>query len=188
MDDLYEREKFAHELINCERFDHAIEMLDSLVEDGSEYALLSLGWLYEGGAKSKLDFEKAKYYYQRAVKCGFVSAHSELGRLLDYQGLEVEARKVCEAGAVLGNVPCMARLGEMLTQGRGGSVDFETGIHWLQAAAAEGHFFAQRQLLGFEIKSAKSLRIRFRLWRRILVLGKELVVELLRDPNSDKVR
>lgn len=188
MHDTYARELHACQLMGAEDYDAAIAVLEPLAEEGSEYAHMSLGWIHEGVENRKPDWSKAQFHYERAIACGSVVAYAELGRLLDRRGLEAEARTILEAGAALGNLPCMARLGAMLTKGRGGNVEFGTGIMWLQTAAAQGHFFAQRQLLGLELKSARSLASKLGLWRRIFLLANQLFIESLKDPWSDKTR
>jgi TPR repeat protein len=45
----------------------------------------------------------------------------------------------------------------MMVQGRGGPVDSDTGVAWLEKAAASGHTFAQIHLLAIKEGKAKSI-------------------------------
>ncbi|HLL31358.1 MAG TPA: hypothetical protein VK403_10215, partial [Allosphingosinicella sp.] len=59
---------------------------------------------------------------------------------------------------------------------------------WLQNAAARGHLFAQRILLGVKERNARSMFEKFLIRLKITSLGGKWIRETLKDPHSDKVR
>jgi TPR repeat protein len=169
-------------------FEEAEKILKPLAERNSEYALLSLGWVYETGVLGVPDLETARSYYESAVAQGSSSACFELGRMSRGQGKEAEARSAFAKGAERGDVPSMSRLGRMMVEGKGGPADAREGAVWLERAAAEGHILAQRTLLGIEEKSASSLLEKLAVKRKIVSLMKRGAQEFLKDAQSDKVR
>ncbi len=180
-------EQLAAQAIEAGDYEEAVRWLRPLAESNSEYALLSLGWLYENGALGT-DKEAARRYYKRAADNGSAPACFELGRLLSGQGDETQARSAYEKGAERGDVPSMSRLGRMMVEGRGGPTDSGAGIDWLEKAAAEGHIHAQRTLLGIEELEAKSLLEKLSVKMKIVSLAKKGAIEMVKVPDSDKVR
>jgi TPR repeat protein len=181
-------EQLAARAIENQAYEEAIRLLRPLAESNSEYALLSLGWLYETGAVGDPDREAARLHYKRAADNGSAPACFELGRLLSRQGEEVQARLAFETGAERGDVPSMSRLGRMMVEGRGGPTDSRAGSAWLEKAAAEGHILAQRTLLGIEERNAQSVFEKLSVKMKIASLAKKGAGEMLKDPSSDKVR
>lgn len=181
-------ELLAGRAIEDGAYDEAVRLLRPLAERNSEYALLTLGWIYETGATGPPDKEAARSCYEQAVAQGSPAAHLKLGRLLLKEGEETQARATFEEGAKDGNVPCMARLGKMMVEGRGGPTDLHAGIEWLERAAAEGHIFGQRTLLAIEERNAKSLLEKLSIKKRIAALVAKGAKEMLKDPGSDKLR
>jgi TPR repeat protein len=169
-------------------YEEAVRLLRPLAERHSENALLALGWIYETGATVAPDWEAARLYYERAAAQGNDRAYFELGRLLKRQGEEAQARAAFEAGAERDNLPSMSRLGRMMVEGRGGAIDVDAGTAWLEKAAARGHIFAQRTLLGIALAKAKSVFEKLSIRIKIVALATKGVKEAARDPNSDKVR
>jgi uncharacterized protein len=181
-------EQLAARAIEAGAYEEAISLLRPLAEGNSVNALLSLGWIYETGAAGAADKDTARSYYERAAADGSASACLELGRLLLSQGEESRARSAFEAGAERGDIACMARLGEMMVKGRGGPTDVGAGSTWLQNAAAQGHIFAQRTLLGVEERHAPSILKKLLIKMRILSLAGRGAREMLKDSHSDKMR
>lgn len=164
-------EELAAKLLKEGAFEEAIRLLRPLAERNSEYALLALGSMCETGATGAPDKEAARSYYERAIAHGSAAAHCQLGYLLLEQGEEAQARAAFEAGAERGDLPSMSRLGRMMAEGRGGPVDLDGGTAWLQKAAAQGHIFAQRELLAIEERNANSLREKLSVKKRIVALA-----------------
>lgn len=76
----------------------------------------------------------------------------------------------------------------MMVEGRGGPVDTDEGSTLLENAAAQGHIFAERTLLGIEGRQAKSIKERLSIGRKIASLTRRGMKEMLKDPDSDKIR
>jgi TPR repeat protein len=159
-----------------------------LAESNSEYALLTLGWIYETGATGVADKNLARSYYERAAAQGSAAAYHDLGQLLLGQGNATRARTLFEAGAEQGNIASMAKLGRMFVEGSGGRVDTEAGIAWLKEAAAQGHIFAQRTLLDIEERNAKTISQKLSVKLKIAALATAGAKTMLKDPASEKLR
>ena len=185
---IHDDEQVAADALGKGDYREAMRLLIPLAEQNSDYAFLSLGWIYETGAIGAADKDAARLYYSRAVDAGSASACFELGRLLLVQGEEDEARSVFELGAGRHDIACMSRLGRMMVEGRGGSVDVDTGVQWLTNAASHGHISAQRTLLKIEERDARTLLQKLSIKAKIALLVKKGTTEMLNDPRSDKVR
>ncbi len=181
-------EQLAAQAIETGNYEEAVTFLRPFEERNSEYALLSLGWIYETGAIGSPDKNSARLYYERAVAQGSASASFELGRLLLVLGEESRARTAFSTGAEQGYIPCMSKLGRMMVEGRGGPIDNDTGSAWLEKAAMQGHILAQRTLLGIAERNAKSMLEKFAFKIKVAFLAKKGAREMLKDPQSDKVR
>ena len=181
-------ERLAAQAIEAGDYEEAERLLRPLAEGDSEYALLSLGWLRETGAADNADTEAARRYYERAAAQGSALACFELGRFLMSQGDELRARSAFEAGAQLGDVPSMSKLGRMMVEGQGGPMDVPTGSAWLEKAASLGHILAQRTLLGMEGRAARTLLGKLSAKVKIASLAAEGAKEMMKDPQSDKLR
>lgn len=181
-------EKLARKALEEQDYEEAVSLLRSLAESNSKFALLSLGFIYETGVTGAPDKVAARSYYERAASQGSATAYFELGRLLKRQGEEVPARAAFEAGAERGHLPSMSRLGRMMVEGCGGPTDVKAGIEWLERAAAEGHLFAQRTLLGIEERNAKSVREKLSVKWKIALLALRGAKDMSKDPSSDQLR
>jgi TPR repeat protein len=164
-------ERLAAQAIEARAYEEAMRLLRPLAERGSEYALLTLGWILEKGAAGATDKEAARLHDERAAALVSAAAHLELGRLLSSEGEAERARAAFAAGAEAGDIPCMSRLGRMMVEGRGGPVDLAADIGWLERAAAQGHIFAQRMLLHIKAQDARSIFERISIRLRIFVLA-----------------
>jgi TPR repeat protein len=107
---IHDDEQHAARALEAGNYEEAARILRSLAERNSQYALLSLGWIYETGAIGDLDKERARLYYERAAAEGSASACLYLGRLLLGNGEDKEARVAFEAGAKLDNDECKYEL------------------------------------------------------------------------------
>jgi uncharacterized protein len=183
-----EHEHQAWQELEARNYTGAARLLYPLAERDSEYALLTLGWIYETERIKTSDKSVAYHYYERAAKKGSAYAYFRLGQLLLTQGEESRARIAFEAGAKHGHTPCMLRLGKMMLKGRGGPIDEETGFNWIQKAAVQGHLFALRNLLRLQASKAKSISKKLYILFKRLQTEKEIIKELYRDRESDNVR
>jgi len=181
-------ERLAARAIEDKEYAKAVALLRPLAERRSEYALLALGWICDTGSIGPSDKQAARFYYERAVDQGSVTGYLELGRLLLEQGEETRARALFATGAELGNISCMARLGEMMVEGSGGDIDPVAGYRWLEKAAAHDHIFAKRALLGREARNARSLFSKFSTSIKIVLLSLRGGRAMQKNPYSQKVR
>ncbi len=181
-------ERVAGRALEDKQYAKAVELLLPLAERNSEYALISLGWIFDTGSIGLPDKAAAQSYYERAVNLGSATGHLELGRLLLELGQETRARALFAAGAEMGNIPCMARLGDMMVVGSGGDIDAVAGYGWLEKAAAHDHIFAKRTLLGRDARNARSLLSKLSVNLKILLLSFKGGREVSKNPYSDKIR
>jgi TPR repeat protein len=169
-------------------YQEAVSLLYPLAEANSEFALLGLGWIYETGNGVSPNDSIAKSFYERAVSAGSIVGCFELGRILLKQGDKEGARFAFAKGSELGDLPSMSRLGKMMVEGRGGSTDADTGIAWLEKAAVGGHILAQRHLIDIQLRKTKSVFRKLLLRFRIAALVRKGAQEILKNPESDKIR
>jgi TPR repeat protein len=103
-------EHLAGQAIEAGAYDEAVRLLRPLAERNSEYALLTLGWIYETGATGTTDKAAARSLYEDAVARGSATAYLYLGWLHLKEGRELEARAAFEEGAKQGNEECKSAL------------------------------------------------------------------------------
>ena len=181
-------EQLAWQAMEAGAYDRAVRLLLPLTQHNSEWALLTLGWIYETGAAASPDVDAALSLYTRAVEQGSAAACFDLGRVLLARGEEVSARSAFKKGAERGDFPAMTELGRMLLHGRGGPSNAEEGWNWVERAAEQGNLFAQRTLLAIEDDNAHSITAKFFVKLKILRLALKGGREIARDPYSDKLR
>jgi TPR repeat protein len=180
-------EELAAKAVKTGNYKEAFRLLQPLAERNSEYALHTLGCMFETGAVGPADKNAARSYYERAVALGSASACFNFGRVLLAEGQEAEARAAYEIGAKGGDVACMSKLGRMLVEGRGGPADVSGGSAWLKKATARGHIFAQRTLLEIELHKATSVFERLIVKTKIIVLAVKGAKELLVNGRTDNL-
>jgi TPR repeat protein len=107
----FESDEFlAGQAIEAGAYEEAVRLLRPLAERNSEYALLTLGWIYETGATGTPDKDAARSFYEHAVSQGSATAYRYLGWLLFSDGQETDARAAFERGAQLNNDECKSAL------------------------------------------------------------------------------
>lgn len=106
-------EYLAGQAVEAGAYEEAVRLLLPLAERHSEYALLTLGWIYETGATGPSNRDVARSYYEGAAAQGSASAYHYLGWLLQEGGEEVQARAAFERGAQLDNDDCKSALARL---------------------------------------------------------------------------
>lgn len=106
-------EGLAAQAMEAGAYDEVVRLLQPLAERNSEYALLTLGWVYETGATGAPDKNTARLYYEQAAAQGSAAAYHYLGWLLLKDGQEGEARAAFEGGAQLNNDECKSALARL---------------------------------------------------------------------------
>jgi uncharacterized protein len=93
-----EIEWLAFEAIEKLDYKTAIKLLAPLADQGSVYALNSLGWIHACGPIYLIDGFLARKYYEQAWEKGGVEGYIELGSLLQREGKFDEACALFEQG------------------------------------------------------------------------------------------
>jgi TPR repeat protein len=181
-------EYLAGQAMESGAYEDALRLLAPLARRNSEYALLSLGWIYEMGATGAPDADAARSYYAHAAAQGSAAGCFGLGRLLLGQAEEAKARAAFRTGAERGDLSSMAELGRMLLEGRGGPSNAAEGWGWLEKAAEQGQIFAQRTLLAIEDHNARTIMRKLSVKLKIFRLALKGARLMLNDRYSDKVR
>ena len=179
------QEHRAYQAIEKGDYEEARRLLEPVAARNSVYSLLTLGGFYEGGHLGPPDLKTALSYYQRAANQGSAEGNRRLGRLLLEQGDEKEAQAAFEHGAEAGDISCMFWLGKMMVDGRGRAVDTSRGTEWLERAAAHGHLFARRALLGLAIRNSGSIFKRSLVRLQIVLLGFKVGKAAWKNPDAD---
>jgi TPR repeat protein len=140
------RLKYAFECIDVDPVRACIEF-QSLAELGSLTGMLYLGWLYQKGIGSVVDFKKAETWYRRAYeeKSSKLATYY-LGNLyLDMKDYS-RAQEAFTAGLLMEYAPAITCLGQMYVDGIGVSKDLEKARSMFEKATLLGHIFAKRRL------------------------------------------
>ena len=182
-----EIEIFASKYIENKDFLEAKRLLELPGASNSEYAFMTLGWLYEIRITTFRDLKLAASFYERATKIGCLEAFNCLGRVLRTEGEFVKAREAYRTGAESGNLGSMSWLGTMMLWGQGGPVDIENGMSWLTAAAEKGHLVAKGQLLILERQKSKSIFRHIIYYIKRILLALRAARDYSSDPYSGKV-
>ena len=103
-------EYLAGQAMEAHNYSEAVRLLRPLAERNSQYALLTLGWIYESGATGSPDKDAARALYEQAAISGSAAAYRYLGRLLVRDGQEAAAISAFERGAHLNDEECKAAL------------------------------------------------------------------------------
>jgi TPR repeat protein len=180
-------EELARQAVDGREYEKAVRLLRPLAERNSRYAILTLGWMHEKGfmGTGTPDKKAARSLYEQAAAMGSATAYRYLGGLLLRAGDDAKGRAAFEAGAELGDVSSMAWLGRMMVEGRGGPVEFDSGVAWLRNAVAQGHLFAERTLLAIKEQNAHSILEKLSVKMSIV----RLALRTLRfNPKSDLLR
>jgi TPR repeat protein len=185
---IFQAERSAAAAIDLKEYGKAKDILISISERESEYAMLTLGWLYSTGKLGQINNEEARVYFDRAVAAGSAEAHFHLGRLFERSADRERARREYEAGARLENLPCISRIGRMMVKGWGGPVDFERGLLWLSKASDGGSISAKATLLHFELRRTNSSFRKIVIWFSLFRVCINAVIENYRDPLSERLK
>lgn len=106
-------EQLAWQAIEAGAYEEAVRLLRPLAERNSEWALLTLGWVYETGATGTQDKVAARSFYEHAASQGGATAQLCLGRFLWRDAQEMEARAAFERGAQMGDDECKSDLARL---------------------------------------------------------------------------
>lgn len=176
-------EQLAWEKLDAKKYAEAAQLFDALAARGSIYALINLGWMYEGGHLGAPNPTRAIALWDEAARAGGVNAKYRMARAL-LRGADPErARALFLEGAEAGHKPCIYWAGKVLVRGQGGPVDREAGLSLLKRAADSGHEFARRELLRLEMKETPTMLGRLRVRGKILRLAFRFLRRAAREPD-----
>ena len=179
-------EHSAYQLMKAGDYEGDVRLLQSIENIDSEYALLTLGWIYHFGKYGAKNSELAAFYYRKASDLGCGAGAFELGRLLYEKGDFIEARQAFAKGTESGSIQCIAWHGLMMAKGKGGTINLEEGISSLKIAASQGQLVAKMALYEIELESTHSLPRRFVIYCKIIFLAFITIIESLRNPWSER--
>jgi TPR repeat protein len=162
--------------------------LEELAGRGSTISMVYLAHAYRNGIGADVDPLRSREWFERAAAAGSLLASYELGWIYwdakDYE----KAHRVLSTGVVRGYPPAMYLSATMYVHGLGVPLDVERAQELLEAAVAQGHVFAKRNLGVLLIKG------RFGIWQIprgiLLVLSgiKDVLVLVPRDRKSERLR
>ena len=146
------REK-AQAAMHEKRFDEAISLFEKADDAGDGNAMRFLGDTFYTGRFRNQDYQKARYWYEKAEVIGYLGASSmnRLG-LIYLEGLGVKpdlqrAYGLFQKSAALDDVDGMYDLAKMYDQGIGVAQDYKQARQWYEKAAAKHHEAARKRLL-----------------------------------------
>ena len=178
-------EQRAWDAIESCKYEVAAGLLEPLAASGSGWAYESLGWMHQRGKLGPRNLDMAVTYFEAALRHGYRRSMYSLGRALKAKGDLQCARTVLLESAEQGDKRSMNAIVNMLLRGQDGATDREGGYTWLTRAATEGHAYAQRDLLRWELKRAPSLLDRVRIRGKLIGLFVSFARRLMKDPYSD---
>ena len=109
----------CYKLMMDSKYEEAFPLLTSLAEQGSEYAYLYLGWLYQNGLGVTQDHQKAQTWYRAVADTGSPIGQHYLGNLLRKLSQFEEVFKWHKCSADAGYLPAIYRVSKMYIRGQG---------------------------------------------------------------------
>ncbi|MCE2891520.1 MAG: tetratricopeptide repeat protein [Aquidulcibacter sp.] len=95
-------ERLANDAMQRQDYETAMNLLSSLADKDSNYALEALAWIYANGPPHLVNKDLARKFYERLVAKGSVEGHLEFGWHLIAQRNFIEARAILERGKAIG--------------------------------------------------------------------------------------
>ncbi len=141
----------GRELIKQNKISQGIGWLDKAASQGHPQASYELAALHEAGLGVKKDYQRAKHYYELAIKHGHRDAHFNLALLFSGEEAPFDdltrARQLMQVVANRGDIEAQFVLGTMMnTRSANVSSNPAQAVHWFNRAATRGHEKAQFQL------------------------------------------
>jgi TPR repeat protein len=132
----------AYDAYNKGDYFQALELFQSLAEQGDANAQVFLGFMYDTGQGVTQNYKQAVDWYRKAVAQGNVDAINNLGFMYvhghgvtqDYKHGADWLRKAAEQGHIV----AQASLGSMYDTGQGVTQNYMHAYMWVSLAAAKG--------------------------------------------------
>lgn len=141
----HDRASRAYELLSTDPIEGFKECL-ALAEQGSIWAMGSVGWAFSRGNGTPRDLAQAEKWYRRAFDSGSDYALLGLGHLYMQQQEYTKAEEVFRTGADRGWVPAMYRLAWTYSKSAAWSQKRDEARDLLERASAAGDLSARRFL------------------------------------------
>ncbi len=130
--------------MNINNLNLSVEELKILAENGQKDFIYGVGYYYENGIRTSVDYIQAAQWYEKAAKKGQAEAAMHLALLYAQgKGVEKNERKAylyMEQAAQSGNVNAQYNMGRCLEEGIGVKPDYSKAFDWYKKAAAQGDF------------------------------------------------
>jgi len=169
-------------------YEGAVEVLIKLANQGSETAMLHLGWMYKSGSGVTVDAARAEDWLRRAARQGSPDTLYYLGRYLSSVGDRARGMDLLGQAVAGDYLPAQYELGRLLVESPAKDQDKQRGWELLEAAARQGHVFAKRKIASAMLRGRFGL-LAVPLGAWMFVTGLWGAVRTgLSDPLSDKVR
>ena len=147
-----------------------VEELMILAENGQKDLIFGVGYYYENGIRTSVDYVQAAHWYEKAAKKGHVEAAMRLSMMYAQgRGVEKDDKKTfqyMEQAATSNNMNALYNMGRCYEEGIGVKPDLSKALEWYKKAAAQGDFramcfmaaqFLSGELLPYEPKKAFQL-------------------------------
>lgn len=96
-------ERLAFDAMQRQDYETAMNLLSSLADKDSNYALEALAWIYANGPPHFANKDLARKLYEQLVAKGSVEGHLEFGWHLIGQSNFIKARAILERGKMIGD-------------------------------------------------------------------------------------
>jgi TPR repeat protein len=188
MSDTTEIEADPQALYRAGRYAEVLQIYTEWGNDGSVDAQNWVGWMHEQGEGTPVDPVEARRWYEMAVATDPAQTHGAIARVLVKQSRAEEAVRLLEIDAARGHAPAIYRLGLFHESGTGVPVDRDRALRFFEQAAAMGHLFARRRILGRMLRGEFGLlRIPLALMRIVLQTPHFLRV-VVKDMHDDRLQ
>jgi len=178
----------AEKCYQDEDYETAIKIYEALASNGSVDCQIFIGWMYQQGLGTDIDYGKAEEWFQKAASGDSAEALFFLGKLYARKGNLVKAKDYYEDAAKHEYSPALYRLGWYYEHGKGIPKDNNKAYQYYLLAAKHGHIFARKQLALLLIKGSQGvLNIFYGLFMllKVLVTGPFIGAK---DPNDERVQ
>lgn len=124
------------------------ELLITSANRGLVSSQKELARFYTQGRIGEVDYDKAIYWYKKAIAWGDIDAMVSLGEMYRHKanGNYEKAIKWMRKAASQGSAYAMYSLGTMYKTGNGVEQSYDKAISWYQKAAEQGYFLAIERL------------------------------------------
>ncbi|AWY98521.1 MAG: tetratricopeptide repeat protein [Blautia sp.] len=123
-----------------------VDELKILAENGQRDFIYGVGYYYENGIRTAVDYKEAVHWYEKAAKKEHVEAAMHLALLYAQgKGVEKDDKKAffyMNQAAKSGNMNAQYNMGRCYEEGIGTKPDISKAFDWYKKAAAQGDFRA----------------------------------------------